>query len=208
MFDVSRTVIRQALKEMEYEGLIIREKGKGTFVAEPKIGERLVQELTGFYQDMAERGHAPVSQILKQEMIPASSKVAAHLNLDPGSSIIVIDRLRFVKNEPFVLVTTYLPYDLCPKLLHADLTNQSLYAFLEEQCGLMIARGRRTLEAVLANEYEAGLLQVEKGFPLMMLNSVSYLDDGTPIEYYHALHRGDRARFDVELVRIREQRVR
>ncbi len=205
MFDVSRTVIRQALKEMEYEGLIVREKGKGTFIAEPKIAESLAQKLTGFYQDMVERGYTPITQALKQEVVPASPKVAGHLGLEPGTSVIEIERLRFVQNEPIVLVTTYLPYALCPKVLHEDLSRQSLYALLEKEYGLVIARGRRTLEAVPANEYEAPLLQVEKGAPLVLLDSVSYLEDGTPIEYYHALHRGDRSRFEVELIRIREQ---
>lgn len=204
MFDVSRTVIRQALKEMEYEGLIVREKGKGTFIAEPKIAESLAQKLTGFYQDMVERGYTPITQVLKQEVAPASPKVATHLSLEPGTQVIKIERLRFVQGEPIVLVTTYLPYALCPEILDEDLSRQSLYILLEQVYGLVIARGRRTLEAVPANEYEAPLLQVEKGAPLVLLNSVSYLDDGTPIEYYHALHRGDRSRFEVELIRIRE----
>lgn len=205
MFDVSRTVIRQALQEMKYEGLIVRAKGKGTFIAEPKVVESLVQKLTGFYQDMVERGHNPVTQVLKQRLIPANPKVAAHLGLPPRTPVIEIERLRFVQDEPIVLVTTYLPYALCPEVLEADLSNQSLYAFFEEQCGVTIARGRRTLEAVLANEYEARLLEIKKRAPLILLDSVSYLSDGTPIEYYHALHRGDRSRFEVELVRIREQ---
>lgn len=205
MFEVSRTVIRQALKEMTYEGLVVRQKGKGTFVAEPKIVESLVQKLTGFYQDMVDRGHNPVTQVLKQRVVAASPKVAAHLEVAPGTSVIEIDRLRFIQDEPIVLVTTYLPLALCPELVKADLSNQSLYTFLEKEYGLVIARGHRTIEAVPANEYEARLLRIEKGVPLIMLDSVSYLSDGTPIEYYHALHRGDRSRFEVELVRIREQ---
>ena len=205
MLGVSRTVIRQAFKEMGYEGLIVREKGKGTFVAEPKIVESLAQKLTGFYQDMVEQGYTPITQVLKQEVVPASPKVAGHLDLKPDTSVIEIERLRFVEDEPIVLVTTYLPYALCPKILPEDLSRQSLYALLEKQHGLVLARGRRTLEAVPANEYEAHLLQIEKGAPLIMLDSVSYLEDGTPIEYYHALHRGDRSRFAVELIRIREQ---
>ncbi|MBI3286974.1 MAG: GntR family transcriptional regulator [Chloroflexi bacterium] len=209
IFEVSRTVIRQALKELTYEGLIAPQKGKGTFVAEPKIAESLVQKLTGFYQDMVDRGHNPVSQVLKQRVYPANLKVAARLAIQPGTPVIEIDRLRFIQDEPIVLVTTYLPYALCPQLLQADLSRQSLYAFLERECGLVIARGHRTIEAVPANEYEARLLQIEKGAPLILLDSVSYLNDGTPIEYYHALHRGDRSQFEVELVRIRAQgRVR
>jgi GntR family transcriptional regulator len=205
---VSRTVIRQALREMEYEGLIVRLKGKGTFVAEPKIVEGLFQKLTGFYQDMVARGHRPRTHVLKQALVPADPDVAMRLNLSPGTDLIQIDRLRFVEDEPIVLVTTYLPNALCPKVLHADLTDRSLYAFLEEEYGLLIARGHRTIEAVPANEVEAKMLQVEKGGPLLLLDSVSYLQDGTPIEVYHALHRGDRSKFEVELVRIEERGAR
>lgn len=205
LFNVSRTVVLQALNELGYEGLITRVKGKGTFISEPKISESLVQKLTGFYQDMIDRGHNPVSKVLRQEVIPASPKVASYLRLTPGTQVIDIERLRFIQDEPIVLVTTYLPHSLCSKLADADLSHQSLYVFLEEECGLMITHGRRMIEAVPANEYEARLLQVKKGAPLILLDSVSYIKDDTPIEYYHALHRGDRSRFEVELVRIREQ---
>jgi GntR family transcriptional regulator len=204
MFDVSRTVIRQALTELMYEGLIVRAKGKGTFVAEPKIMENLAQKLTGFYQDMADHGNPPVSRVLKQHVIPASAKVAGFLHLAHNTPVLEIERLRFVKDEPIVLVTTFLPYDRCADLLKADLTRQSLYGVMEQHLGLVITRGHRTLEAVPANQREAELLQVDVGAPLMLLDSVSYLDDGTPIEYYHALHRGDRSRFEAELVRVYE----
>jgi GntR family transcriptional regulator len=207
IFSVSRTVIRQALDELEYEGLISRRKGKGTFVAEPKIVEGLAQKLTGFFQDMSERGYPPTSRILKQVQAPALPRVAGYLGLPPGQTVVEIERLRFVQNEPLVLVTTYLPYPLCKELLDLDLSNQSLYALLEQRLGLVIARGHRFLEAVAASPYEAGFLQVEVGAPLMLLDSVSYLEDGTPLEYYHALHRGDRSRFEAELIRVREPRV-
>jgi GntR family transcriptional regulator len=205
MFDISRTVIRQALQELTYEGLINREKGRGTFVAKPKINESLVQNLTGFHQDMANRGMAPRSLVLKQALVPATAKVAGFLQLEPGTQVIEIQRLRFIVNEPIVLVTTYLPYSLCPKLIQADLKSHSLYDFLENECSIQISRGRRTIEAVLASEKEAQMLKIEKGAPLILLNSISYLADGTPIEYYHAVHRGDRSRFEVELVRVRER---
>lgn len=204
IFKVSRTVIRQALDELEYEGLILRRKGKGTFVAEPKIVESLAQKLTGFYQDMSAQGFPPTSRILRQAQAPANSKVAGMLGLEQAAPVIEIERLRFVYDEPLVLVTTYLPYALCRELLALDLTRQSLYAVLEGQLGLVIARGHRFFEAVAASPYEADLLQVEVGSPLMRMESVSYLEDGTPLEYYHALHRGDRSRFEAELIRVRE----
>lgn len=203
MFAVSRTVIRQALNDLVNQGFLIREKGKGTFVARPKIRESLFQRLTGFYQDMVEQGHTPQAQVLRQECVPAHQKVADYLQIAPGTQVIVIERLRSIQETPIQLVTSYLPVALCPTLLEVDLTHQSLYAVLEQTCGVFITRGRRSIEAVPANEYEARLLEIPKGAPLILLDSVSFSNDGTPVEYFHAVHRGDRTRFEVELIRVK-----
>ncbi len=207
MFDISRTVVRQALKELEIEGLIYRSKGRGTFIAEPKIRESLFQELTGFYQDMQARGLRPVSQVLKQRVLHPPAKIANLLHLSEDDYVVEIERLRFVHDdhgEPIVLVSTYLPHTLVPGLEKADFRHQSLYAYLEKTYGLTIARGRRILEAAPASAKEAKLLRVKKGSPLLILDSVSYLPNGVPLEFYHALHRGDRSRFEVELIRSRQ----
>ncbi|HEX5838029.1 MAG TPA: GntR family transcriptional regulator [Anaerolineales bacterium] len=205
MYGVSRTVVRQALLELELEGLINRRKGKGTFISLPKISEGLVQKLTGFYQDMVERGLNPVTRVLHQNVVPAGEKVARFLDIQPGDQVIDILRLRFINDEPIQMVTTYIPFEICPALASVDLTNRSLYKFLETECGVFIAKGQRYVEAVLANETEAQLLGIERGAPLLMLDSISFSDGDRPIEYYHALHRGDRSRFEVELVRTREK---
>ncbi len=204
LYGVSRTVVRQALQELELDGVITRRKGKGTFVASPKISEGLVQKLTGFYQDMVERGLKPTTRVLHRNVSPASEKVAHFLSIPPGEKIIDLLRLRSVNDEPIQLVTSYIPLEICPALATVDLSNRSLYAFMESECGIFIARGIRYVEAVLANETEAALLGIERGAPLLMLDSISYSETGKPIEYYHALHRGDRSRFEVELLRVRE----
>jgi len=203
-YQISRTVVRQALRELEYEGVISRQKGKGTFISLPKISEGLVQKLTGFYQDMVERGLKPGSKVLHQNVSPASEKVARFLNIKPEEKVVDIQRLRFINDEPIQLVTTYIPFEICPALASVDLTNRSLYEYLEKEYGIIITKGHRYIEAVLANDYEAALLGIERGAPLLMLDSVSFSENGQPIEYYHALHRGDRSRFEVELVRLGE----
>lgn len=200
-FDVSRTVVRQALNELVHEGLLYRRKGKGTFVAEPKIRESLVQHLTGFYEDMVALGFRPSTKVLEQKVMPAPPKIADGLVLEEGEPVIMIDRLRFVDDEPIVLVITYVPQKLCPELINEDLSTQSLYAILEKKYGLELAHGRRTLEAVAATKEEAKLLEIDEGDPIILLRSISYLKDGRPIEYFKARHRGDRSRFEVELVR-------
>jgi len=204
---VSRTTVRQALAELAREAWVVREQGRGTFVAPPKLAERAFERLSGFFEDMAALGHSPVSQVLRQEVRPASEPAAGRLKLKPGTPVVEIERLRFVEDEPVVLTTTYLPRELAPGLESADLTRRSLYEYLETECGLSLARGQRTIEAVAADARQARLLRVRKGAPLVLLHSVSYLADGRPIEYYLALHRGDRSRFEVELVRSRQGRA-
>lgn len=201
LYGVSRTVVRQALGELERRGLIERRKGKGTFVAYPKIGESLAQRLTGFHADMLARGYQPQTRLLHRRLVPAADPVAAYLEVPPGTPLFDIKRLRSVQDVPVQIVTSYLPRDLCPALADASLDDRSLYAFLEQECGLSIARGRRFIEAVNAGEEDARLLEVERGAALIRLESVSYLENGRPLEYYQALHRGDRARFEIELVR-------
>src|SRR5512136_2517600 len=208
LYQVSRTVVRQALRELELEGVISRRKGKGTFISPPKISEGLVQKLTGFYQDMVERGLKPITKVLHQNVEPSSEKVAGFLKIKPGDQVIDILRLRFINNEPIQLVRTYVPFGICPALATVDLTDRSLYEFMETECGVLISKGLRYIEAVLANENEAELLGIERGAPLLMLDSISYSENGLPIEYYHALHRGDRSRFEVELLRIRDSETK
>jgi GntR family transcriptional regulator len=205
IYGISRTVVRQALRELELEGAINRRKGKGTFVAKPKISEGLVQKLTGFYQDMTERGLKPLTRVLQQEVIPANEKIARQLEIPTGSPVVHLRRLRFVNDEPIQLVTSYLPYQVCPQVAGTNFTSRSLYEFLENECGIKLGRARRYIEAVAANEAEARLLEIERGAPLLMLDSVSFTREGTAIEYFHALHRGDRSRFDVDLVLVQDE---
>jgi len=204
-FRVSRTVVRQAISSLVQNGYLNREKGRGTFVTKPKITENLFQNLTGSYEDMLARGIKLVTKVLEQTKWEADSEILKRLKLEPGEPVIKIKRLRFISSEPIALVTTYLPYKICPPLLEENLTNQSLYGVLEEKYALRIAHGRRSLEAVSADRQTAALLGVKVGTPLMLLNSISYLADGRPIEYFSALHRGDRSKFVVSLIRVRNR---
>lgn len=207
-FGVSRTVVRQALRELQTENIIIKRKGKGTFVAKPKISEGLIQKLTGFYQDMVERGLEPKTKVLFQDIAPATKKIAGYLDIPEGTDVVEIARLRYIHDEPIQVVTTYIPHEISPNLQKIDLRNRSLYEYLETENGIKIYRGKRYIEAVCANQEEAQLLEIEEGDPLIMLDSISYTKTGLIVEYYHALHRGDRSRFEVELVHIEEDELK
>jgi GntR family transcriptional regulator len=200
IYGVSRTVVRQALGALVSNGLLYRVKGKGTFVAPRKLEEKFIQRSDGFYREMASRGLSVTSSVLAQEVVVPPTHVRHHLRLKEQDRTVKIDRLRSVEGQVLLFVQTYIPFNLCPDLVGAELATGSLYAYLREQCQLSVASGRRTVEAVLAYPPISTLLEVHKGAPLLKIESVSYLADGRPLEYYEAWHRADKSKFEIEMV--------
>lgn len=197
-FNVSRTVVRQALSQLENQGIIERVKGKGTFVAHQKVPESLVHTLTGLYEEVAARGGHVHSEVRRQEVMLADDDVADSLGVAPQSPVIVIERLRYVDDEPWSWTTTYLPHDIGLLVLHDDLRDRSLYALLATH-GIRAVRGVRSAEAVSANRAQGALLKVGAGQALLVLRSISYDEQQQPMEYFIAYHRGDRSRFEFQL---------
>jgi GntR family transcriptional regulator len=198
-YDVSRTVVRQALSELESEGVIERLKGRGTFVAQRTTDEGLVRSLTGLYQQVTERGSTLRSDVRRLEVIPADGSVAKLLQIEPGSPVTTLERLRYVDGEPWVLTVTYVPEAIAPGLVDEDFTQKSLYALLQGPYGRTIVSGRRGLEASVASASLARDLGVKAGDPIMVLTSVVFDEDERPIESFVAYHRADRSRFEVDL---------
>jgi GntR family transcriptional regulator len=203
-YGVSKAVVRQALKSLEDEGRITQRRGKVACVAEPKISGRLLQNLSGTFQDMIELGYYPTTKIIKNHLVPANPKVAQRMGIPEGTQVIELERLRFIKEEPFVIIVSYLPYTLCPEILHVDLTGKSLLEELKNQYGIVLTSSKRSIEAVIATEYEAKLLNVKKGAPLLLFTSASLMRGGEPVGTTEALFRGDRAKFDVEVGQIND----
>ncbi|MGH2345487.1 MAG: GntR family transcriptional regulator [Chloroflexota bacterium] len=199
-YGVSRTVVRQALGELVSEGLLYRVKGKGTYVAPRKLEEKFIQRSDGFFREMTSRGYKVHSRVLEQAAVIPPAHVRAALRLEAGEPTIKIDRLRSLDDEVLLFVQTYIPERLCPTLVDDDLSDCSLYGLLRERYNLVVASGTRTVEAVAAQAALVRLLQVEKGAPLLKIESTSYLADTTPLEYYEAWHRGLRSKFEIEVV--------
>lgn len=196
-YGLSRTAVRQALSQLVLEGLVQREQGRGTFVRQAAVADLVVQELRGFLDEMESRGRRVDTLVLGQAVITAPPSVAPLLGLDRDTTVLAIDRLRSVGGEPVVAVRTHLPLPRFADIADADLSRESLYRLLAKNHGLTPKVGRRRIQAVAADDDQAGLLGLEVGAPILEVTALGLDDNAEPFEHFVAWYRGDRTSFEI-----------
>ena len=198
-FGVSRTTVRQALMRLEQRGLIDRRKGQGTFVRGDQPGLWLLQSSEGFFQEEVDRlGRKVTSEILRAERGRLPDWACKALEL-PGSDGATLERLRHVDGLVALYVVNHLPRHVAEAALAVENPNESLYRRLGERAGVVPHGGRRTLEAINADERLAGLLELEPGAAVAFIESVAWDSDLRPFDCYRAWLRTDRTRIDVQV---------
>jgi GntR family transcriptional regulator len=200
-YGVSRATVRQALGQLEIEQRIFRRQGKGTFVARPKIEQRL--ELMSHTEGMKERGISPSSKLIDVRRIPAGLDVGVQLGLSSKAEVLRIERLRLADGDPIAIEVVFLNADRFDGITAALSDNASLYQLLASNYGVELASAEETIEAVIAEGREAGLLKCQPGMPLLMLSRRTLDTSGQPTEFVRSLYRGDRYRFQTGLQRPR-----
>ncbi len=199
---VSRMTARAALSQLANEGLVVRRRGKGTFVAPPKATFRAFPDsLLSYTEIVARLGLRAGARVREQGVVPAPPAVAHPLRLSPADPVVRIVRLRCADGEPMALETSYYPHARFPDLAELDLTDRSIYQVLEERYGVVPAYAVDTIELAVAGPYEARELAVQEGIPVVLCSRVAYLDDDTPIETTRTVHRGDRFRSVIRVMR-------
>ncbi|WP_316569163.1 GntR family transcriptional regulator [Neobacillus sp. YIM B06451] len=200
-FQISRPTVRQAINELVFEGYLYRIKGKGTFISRPKIQQEFLKVLDSFNNEIKSKGMLPSTKVLGITTVTSDKPVSKALRIPEGEKVIKLQRLRFANEDPIVFVDTYLPYTYCQFLLNKNLEQESLYELIERKLTCRISKATRKLEATLAGDYEAQLLNVKHGAPIQLIKSITFLSNGIPIEYSHAKYRGDRNSFTFEMSR-------
>lgn len=198
-YGVSRTVVRQALADLHRENVLDRQKGRGTFVAPERTSQSLVQSLNGLFDDIKILGRTLRSDVRRLAVELADTDVAARLQLEPESPVVVIERLRFVDDEPWVFTVSHVPLQIAPDLIEQDLREDSLYRLLRERYGQQILHSHRVVEARRSQPTLARDLQIADGDPVLTLTNIAYGAKDLPIETFVAYHRADRSRFEVNI---------
>ena len=196
-YQVSVMTVRQAMNELVSEGLIYRERGRGTFVARQPIVQTL-RRFESFSEHIAARGLVPSAQILVFEHVVPPQEAALALELQLADQVLRIKRLRLADDRPVGIHDSYL------RGIHFDRRTLdeygSLYALLETR-GLVLAEQEEILEAVAADAATSELLNVPSGSPLLQVSSTAHLESGQPIEFVKAIYRTDHYRYAVRLKR-------
>src|SRR6188472_2442542 len=128
---MSRLTVRAALDDLVRDGYLVRRRGSGTFVSEPKIAQELT--MTSFTEDMRRRGLSPGSRTLSLEIVPAGARLGRFLHVSPSEPIMVAKRLRLADRETMAIETLHVREALVPGLTGADLERGSFYELLSER---------------------------------------------------------------------------
>jgi GntR family transcriptional regulator len=197
-YQVSRTTVRQVLDMLVNEGLIYRQRGRGTFVAHPTREQTLVR-VVGFSDDMRQRGFEPHTNVLSAGVVPASEDVAGSLGIEPGEELARLERLRLADGEPMSVEESCLVHRLCPGVLEGDYGVASLRDALDDKWDIRWSRATQVICAVPATSRLAELLSVKPGEALLYIERVSYSQQNVPVELLRIHYRGDRYSLYTEL---------
>jgi GntR family transcriptional regulator len=195
---VSRLTVRAALDDLAREGYVVRRRGSGTYVQQPKISQELT--ITSFSEDMRRRGMAPGSKTLSMTTILAGARLGRFLQVSPSEPILVIKRLRLADRETMAIETLHLVEGLVPGLTAKDLSG-SLYALLQSRYGIEIVTGTQAIEPTVTNEEESVALGVPLHSPAFLFERTSLDQHDRTVEFVHSVYRGDRYRIVTELHR-------
>jgi GntR family transcriptional regulator len=189
-FGASRNTVRDALDLLRAEGLIERCPGVGTVVTTEKYPHGL-ESLLGLAETLQPHGEV-TNELRMSGLLAPPPAVSARLRLPAGEQVVYVERLRRLNGEPLSLDLTYLVRDLGEALLAEDLEHNDIFVLIERLSGRRLGDAELTVEAVNADPHSASVLETARGAALLMVERLTGLDDGRPVDLEFIRFRGDR----------------
>jgi GntR family transcriptional regulator len=197
---VSRITVRQALGDLQKEGLIVRLQGKGAFVSHPRSSQSL-NRLQGLGEALSGQGRSVHSQRLSMERVASPPALAAQLRLDPGAPVWQLMTLRYVEREPLSVNCSWFALPLGDRIARLDLSGRDLIEVIEKDLGERVLQAHLDISAVAMQPHEAGLLRVAAGEPALRVHRVLCSANDAPLQVETAVYRADTFSYQLSLSR-------
>lgn len=201
---ISLAPVRQAILDLVKEGYLYRVAGRGTFVREQKVEEK-ISILSSFSESMQAKGLNAVLQVVGQRVDKLLPALRATISTD-DQQFFFLQRVALLEGKAVALLSSYIPAWLVPGLETLDLNGRSLYKTLEERYGIVLARAESSIEVVRCRGSQATVLGISPGTSLLQVEGKTYDVTGQFVEFSQVLYRADRFRFTIESFR-RDDRV-
>jgi GntR family transcriptional regulator len=196
--DISRATVRQAMNSLSHQNILEKVHGAGTFVKQPKF-EQPLHVTYSFSQQLRKLGFKLEDQLLERRLLPATPELAERLQIPVNTDVIYIHRLRLLAGTPMMVSKSYIPYDLCPGLLH-DPFDDSLYQLLVTRYHIPVTRATDRLEAQAPDRVLCQLLRITNRVPIMYVERVALTTDDVGLHVGLTYIRGDMCFFRIDLI--------
>lgn len=198
--NISRMTVRQALNQLVSEGVLYREKGKGTFVSRSKIVQR---NIMSFSETVRRKGLTPSTDVLYFGKMSCTPEIAELLDRKENEGIYHIKRLRLANDVPIAIEEVFIPEMFCPDIEKHDLKS-SLYKLLKEEYSLVVSYMDNSIEAAKVSREEKKLLGITDSIPVLRITSVNHNDVGLKLFYERDVYRSDEYNYNVRIYMNRE----
>jgi GntR family transcriptional regulator len=202
-FGLSRTTVREALRQLAQLGMISTVAGRGAFVSssQPELAVRV--SLRGFPADLCRQGMEPSNKLLGTKLVKSPSpSLVDRMALDPDDEVVVLEQLRLVDDTPLALHTHHVNHRFCPDLLRRNLSHVSVFELLSTAYDLTPAYAEEEAYATLANERETELLELSHPCAVLRTERTTFLDSGDVIGFTETSYRGEWYRLKVAVERV------
>ena len=201
---VSRITVRQALSDLQKEGLVVKVHGKGSFVAQPAVAQDL-SRLRGLAESLGGVGRTVHGRLLSFKTVPASETVAERLRVALKSPVAELHTLRYLNRTPLSLNFQWMALDIGERLRKVDFANRDILSVYETELGLAISHADLSISAALAlTAPQRRHLAVEAGAALLQVERVVYGPDGAPLHFERSSYRSDLFSYQLTTSRTRD----
>jgi GntR family transcriptional regulator len=201
--NVSRVTLRDALRELVRDHMLVKVQGKGTFVSvdPPKLLAPV--KYAGFLDELQERVLKLKIAAVDMQPIPATAELIITLRLSDNAEVMRIRRLRHVDDEPFSFTINYLPLEIGTRIRERDLHSVPLLRILQDDLKIPIVHAHETIEAAPADPEVAQKLGIPVLYPVMHMKRVMFTTGDRPFELVETYYRADKYHYSVNLVRVK-----